>query len=354
MKGFVKFLITVLIAALCTIYASIKGIPALTWGVLCACVVIILILYIANILMYIGTLLYSKNPQKGIALMRVAYKTHRLNPSHQLIFAYLLLRCAEVEEAENVMAKATVIGKHALKEDEFNAVKLNRALITWKKGDLSQAIVQLEELYAAGYRTNGLYGSLGSFYILNKEFDKALELSEEALKADSSNLVALDNKGQSFIGLGMLDEAMKVYEELIPQKPGFLEAYFNYGTILEKRDKLQEAKYNYETALTYDEKYLSTITHDEVCEAIENIDKISIDNVKIEDIVYEGTTEHIEVDVSEELSDIETVEIDIPAPTTEEIVAEVIQNAVTEKEEAQAEEFEELSEDENNPGGDNA
>ena len=86
-----------------------------------------------------------------------------------LIFAFLILRNGELDEAETVMTKAIVMGKHALKPEEFQAVKLNRALITWKKGNLSQAIVQLEELYAEGYSTAGLYGSLGSFYILNKE-----------------------------------------------------------------------------------------------------------------------------------------------------------------------------------------
>lgn len=348
MKGIIKFFTTILIAVLCTIYASTKGIPLLTWGVLAASVIVILALYIANILMYFGVSIYKSNQEKGIKLMRAAYKTRRLCPSYQLIFAYLLLRCGNIEEAESVMTKATVIGKHALTEKEFNAVKLNRALITWKSGDLSQAIVQLEELYADDYKTDGLYGSLGSFYILNKEFDKALELSEEALNANSSNLVALDNKGQAYIGLGMLDEALEVYEQLIPQKPKFLEAYFNYGTILEKKDRLQEAKYNYETALTFDEKYLSTITHDEVCEAIINIDKISIDNVKIEDIVYEGTTDNSIVDVFEELSDIENVEIDIQAPTTEEIVAEAILVADSKKEET-AESTDETADSENKP-----
>ena len=315
MKGFIKFIIALLIPTLCTWYASTKGIPVVTWSVLIVTVAGVLFAFRASILMTIGVNIYHSNPQAGIKVMRLAYKTRKLSPSHQLIFAFIILRNGEIDEAESIMTKATVIGKHALTDTEFKAVEFNRSLITWKKGDLSQAIVQMEDLYANGYKTNGLYGSLGSLYNLNKEYSKAIALATEGLEANSTDLVSLDNLGQAYIGLGMLDEALKVYEELIPMHPRFLEAYYNYGTILEKKDKLTEAKYNYETALTIDEKYLSTVSHDEVCEAIDRICDISIDNVKIEDIVYEGTTEPIKYDSSEELSDIESIEIDIPIPS---------------------------------------
>lgn len=311
MKGFLKFLIAVLIPALCTWYVSSYNIPLLTWGVLIVTILLVVFIFRTNLLMFAGVNIYRSNPQMGLKIMRKAYKTRRLNPSYQLIFAYLILRNGELDEAETIMTKATIIGKHALKPEEFQAVKLNRALITWKKGDLSQAIVQLEELYAEGYATAGLYGSLGSFYLLNKEYGKALELSQEGIKKLPSDLVILDNIGQAYIGLGMLDDAFKVYENLIPRKPSFPEAYYNYATILEKRDRLTKAKRNYETALSLDEKFLSTITTDEICEAIDRINNISIDNVKIEDIVYEGTTAPIEYDTSKELSSIEDVKVEV-------------------------------------------
>ena len=330
MKSILKFIVAILIPTLCTWYASTKGIPALTYGVLAVTVLGVLYIFRASILMFIGASVYRSKADAGIKIMRLAYKTHKLSPSHQLIFAYIILRNGELEEAENIINKATVIGKHALKEEEFNAVKLNRALITWKKGDLSQAIVQLEELHAEGYSSAVLFGSLGSFYLINKEYDKALELSQKALAAYPDNAVNLDNMGQAYIGLGCLDEAMELYKKLIPQKPGFLEAYYNYGTILEKKDMLTEAKYNFETALTYDEKFLSVISHDEVCEAIDRINNISIENVVIEDIVYEGTTEPIEFNSSEELSAIEEVEINIDIPT-EVTPVETAENPETEE-----------------------
>ena len=321
MKGFFKFLFAILLPTLCTWYASTYNMPVVTWSVLAITLIFVIFIFRSNLLMVAGINIYRTNHAKGIKIMRSAYKTRKLSPSHQLIFAYLILRNGELDEADAVMTKATVMGKHALKPEEFQAVKLNRALITWKKGNLSQAIVQLEELYAEGYATAGLYGSLGSFYLLNKEYDKALELCREGLEKLPSDLVILDNIGQAYIGLGMLDDALKVYENLIPKKPNFLEAYYNYATILEKRDRLTRAKHNYETALTIDEKFLSTVTHDEVCEALERINNLSISNVKIEDIVYEGTTAPVEYDSSKELSSIDEVVVDVDvadAPATSE------------------------------------
>ncbi len=316
MKSIIKFLFAILIPVICTWYASTKGIPALTIGVLVITLGAVIFVFRASLLMLAGTNVYRNNPQSGIRLMTAAYKTRKLNPSYQLIYAYIILRHGQLEESEAIMNKATVIGKHALNEKEFKEVEFNRALITWKRGDLSQAIVQLEELFANGYSSAALYGSLGSFYLLNKEYDKTIELSKKGIEEHANDLVNLDNLGQAYIGLGMLDEALEIYKNLIPQKPEFMEAYYNYATILEKRDKLSEAKYYYETALTYDEKFLSTITHDEICKAIERVQNISIENVDIENIVYEGVAEPIEFDASKELSDIETVNIDVSMPNS--------------------------------------
>jgi len=314
MKGFIKFVLAIALPIFCTMYASTKGIPLLTWSVFVVTFGIMLFVFRAGILMFIGVNIYRKNQKGGIRVMRWAYKTHKLSPSHQLIYAFIILRNGQLEEAETVISKALVMGKNTLTDEEKRTVDFNRALITWKKGDLSQAIVQLEELYDNGYNTAAMYGSLGSFYLLNKEYDKALELSQKAVQEKKADLVIYDNLGQAHIGLGNLNEALAVYSKIIPMRPRFLEAYYNYATILEKKDRLQEAKQYYEMALCYDEKFLSIITTDEICAAIERIDNISIENVKIEDIVYEGTTEAIAYDSSEELSDIEDVNVTIEIP----------------------------------------
>lgn len=283
MKGFIKGLISVAIPFLGAwyAYASTENI-LITLAVFAVILAVVLFIFRANLLLLAGMNVFGKNREKGLKLMRSAYKTGKLKPSAQLYYAYIILRNGELDEAETVMNKATVIGKHALKEEELKACEFNRAIITWKRGDLNSAIMEMEELYSEGYKTRGLYGSLGSFYNLNKEYDKAIELSIEGMDFNPDDLVTQDNLGQAYIGKGMLDEAIAVYDKLLAKVPAFLEAYYNYATIMENRGMLTEAKEYYEKALTYEEKYLSTVTHDEICEALSRIEDFSINTDDID------------------------------------------------------------------------
>ena len=273
---FIKAILIILFPIVCTVLASRLGNIFITIGALVLSIGIIFYICRANVLLTIGIGKFSSDIEKGVRIMRAAYKTGKLSASQQLYYSYLTLRAGNLDEAENVMNKATVIGKHTLNDLEFKQCEFNRAIITWKRGDLSSAIVALEELYADGYKTAGLYGTLGSFYLLNKEYERTVNFAKEGLEYSSDDKVSMDNLGQAYIGLGMLDEAQKVYEDLIPQKPSFLEPYYNYATIMEKRGELKPAKYYYETALTYDEKFLSTVTHDEICECIQRVEELML------------------------------------------------------------------------------
>jgi len=276
MKSFAKGIAGVLIPILCTWYASGFDNIFITIGVFLLTSAVSLFVFRANIIMIVGMRKYNEDPQKSIKIMRVAYNTGKLKPATQLVYAYLALRGGFIDEAETVISKALVMGKLTLTEQEVKASEFNRAIITWKRGDLASAIVELEELYGEGYKTSGLYGTLGCFYDINKEYEKAVELSKEGIDYSSSDTITRDNLGQAYIGLGMLDEAEGVYDELLAMGPKFMEPYYNYAVIMEKRGKLQEAKEYYEKALTYDEKFLSTITHDEICESLERVKELMI------------------------------------------------------------------------------
>lgn len=276
MKKLIKGILGLFLPIILTWIASGFGNIFLTIGVLMISYLVSAFVFRATLLMLFGMRKYADNPQKGLSYMRASYKTGKLNPSFQLYFAYLLLRNRELDEAETIINKAIVIGKHTLGEGEIKTSEFNRALITWKRGDLSSAIVELEELYEDGYHTSGLYGSLGSFYLINKEYEKALKLAKEGIEFSDTDLISRDNLGQAYIGLGMLDEAEEIYEELLPKEPKFMEPYFNYATVMEKRGNLKEAKEFYENALEYEEKFLSTITHEEIKASIDRIDELML------------------------------------------------------------------------------
>ena len=276
MKTFLKGLAGILLPPLAAWIASGYGKPVITIGVLIIGYLISAIFFRATVLMFIGARVYGKNRRRGLTVFGWAYKTRKLHPNHQLLYGYILLRNGKLDDAENVINKALVLGKHVLKDADIKASEFNRALITWKRGDLNAAIVELENLYEEGYKTSGLYDSLASLYLLNKEYEEAAKIAAEGVEYSEKDLVSRDNLGQAYIELGRIDEAEKIYEELIPQTPQFLEAYYNYATILERRGEMADARKYYGIALTIEEKFLSIISHDQVCEALDRVNELMI------------------------------------------------------------------------------
>ena len=133
----------------------------------------------------------------------------------------------------------------------------------------------LEELHDKGMCSTTLYGTLGYFYILSNEISKALEFNKEGYEYNCDNMIIEDNLGNCYILNSEFEKADEIYKKLFTQNPEFIEPYYNYGVLLEKRGMYDEAKKYYEKALEFPEKYLSTITHDEVKAAIENMDIFS-------------------------------------------------------------------------------
>lgn len=276
MKTFLRGLAGVFLPPVCAWLASGYGKTSITIGVLVIGYLISAFFFRATVLVFFGARIYGKNREKGLKVFDLAYKTRKLHPNYQLLYGYILLRNGRLDDAENVINKALVLGKHVLKDADIKASEFNRALITWKKGDLNAAIVELENLYEGGYKTSALYGALASLYLLNKEFEEAAKIASEGVEYSEKDPVSRDNLGQAYIELGRIDEAEKIYQELIPENPTFLEPYYNYATIMEKRGEMANAKKYYGIALTIEEKFLSIITHDQVCEALERVNELMI------------------------------------------------------------------------------
>lgn len=274
MKKVLTVLAYLLFPIIVTVIASGFGNIFITLGALVASLAVVAVILRADLFMLIGTFNYQKDRAKGLKWMEKSMKTGKMRAKSQLLYAYLLVRNGYIDDAESIINKTTYLGKDILKESDFKTADFNMALITWKRGNLNDAIMQMEELYSEGYLNSNLYGSLGYFYIANNEIDKAIEFSKEGAEYNPDDLITLDNLGQAYIAAGNLDEADEIYDKIFDNNPEFIEPFYNYATLLEKRGELTDAKECYEKALEYDEKYLSTVTHDMVKQAIERLDEI--------------------------------------------------------------------------------
>ena len=208
----------------------------------------------AQIIFFIGQNKYIKNHQSGIKLMEKAYMSGKLPPRQSLMFAYLVLRDGDVDKAEKLINKITYLKKKELKYESLMTAKINQALILWKKGDLKQAIEMLEEIYSSGYKTTVLYGTLGYFYILDGQI---------------SNMIIEDNLASNCMLAADYDRAEELYNKLFTQNPEFIEPYYNYALLMKTRGNRQQAAEFFNKALQYPEKFLSTVTHEQIKKELE-------------------------------------------------------------------------------------
>jgi tetratricopeptide (TPR) repeat protein len=222
----------------------------------------------ASFFSIIGTLNYSKGKlEKAINWYTRAYKTGRANSRTNVSYAYLLLKSGRIDESETILQKLL---SSSINNDDMMFAKSNLALAVWKKGDLDGAVSILEEIMP-DYTNSTIYGSLGYFYILKGDFDKALQFNLEAYEYNNTNTVILDNLGQTYHLTGQNEKALEIYKTLVAKNPAFPEAYFNYSLVLEKLGKPELALEMAEKALNYRLTFLSTISRDDIEEKIKEI-----------------------------------------------------------------------------------
>lgn len=239
-------------------------------------ILIALFLYLKpKIYTLIARRMYMVDHQKGFKWFQKAYDTGKMNPQQALIYAYLLIRNAEIDKAERLITSVLLNRKSELTQTNILASDLNMAIILWKKGDLKGAIKKMEYVYQTGYRSSVHYATLGVFYILNGDYEKALEFTLEGRDYSPCDQSINDNLGLCYYHLGENEKAKKVYEEIFDLKePDFIECYYNYGLCLEKDGEYEKAYEYFKKARSCAEKYLSTVKIAQVDLALDRVEKL--------------------------------------------------------------------------------
>ncbi len=275
-KGLLLFL---LVIVLTVVGGSSFGLIGGILGFLAA-IVVIIIANRATVMFMIGQRRYNMDDHQGAyKLMKKAYDTTKLAPAFTLMYAYMMIRDGMLTEAETVLNKVTYLNRRELTKEDLALANINKAIIMWKQDKLGEAIELLEDVYENGVKSTTLYGTLGYFYILDNRISKALEFNKEAYEYNSDNMIIADNLALNYILNSEFEKAEELYKMLFAQNPSFIEPYYNYALLLEKRMQYDEALEYYEKALEYPEKYLSTITHKDVYDAIQRLGGEPLDDV---------------------------------------------------------------------------
>lgn len=224
---------------------------------------ILFMVYRARVNLYIlrANKAYDKADVDGaMRLLEKAYQTNQMSAQQKVYYGYLALRCGKPDKAERLFQSAL-----QSKPDEKTKMqaKSNMALVLWKRKQLPEAIELMEEVFEH-YKTTAVYGSLGYFYILSGDIEKALKFNEEAYEFNSDDNVIRDNLGQIYYLKNDFDKAEEIYEELLRRQPEFPVPYYNYALVkLAKGDK-EAAILLMRKALTYRFTYIAGVSEDQI------------------------------------------------------------------------------------------
>ena len=233
---------------------------AIGFGVMVLSFMVLFMVFKPKIYTIRGRQKYSTDHDAGFKYMEKAYKTGRMDPQDTLIYAYMLLRDGHLVKAEKLIAGTIHQSKTKLTEKNLLAAELNRAIILWKRNDLDGAIKKMEDVYATGYRSTVHYQTLGVFYLLNNNLEKGEEFIMEAMDFNADDPSIRDNLGLLYIKQGKWENAEVVYETLFSETtPTFIEAHYNYATVLEHNGDYENAFKYYQSALGCPERFLSTV-----------------------------------------------------------------------------------------------
>jgi tetratricopeptide (TPR) repeat protein len=204
---------------------------------------------------------FNNEVPEALALYERAYNLKQSKPRTKVIYAYILLKQGEVEKADKILS--------ALMDTPLNPrdkadVIMNYSLVLWKTDRLPEAIELLEKLYNNGFKNTISYQSLGFFYILQGDLQKALNFNIEAYDYSNADTSIMDNLALTYYSLDRYDDAIELYAKIVETNPTFVTPYYFYALCLAKKEKYEEALEMLNKALSCNFTYLSYVKKDQV------------------------------------------------------------------------------------------
>lgn len=241
----------------------IFGIPI--WRIVLIVVLIFLVVKRADLVAGVAKIKYNKRqfPQ-AMKIFKTADKIGNLSVGNKILLGYVCLRCGELEEARKNLRLCLTLTKRD--SPDRNQVKNLLALVSWKEGNLADAIDELEEVVDSGYKNTVIYQNLGILYNLSDDKEKALKFNQEAYEYNSDDHIICDNLADAYSISGEYEKAAEIYADLMERdpKPRFPEAYYGYGKVLIALGKKEEGMEMIRTSLTKPFSYLSIRPKEEI------------------------------------------------------------------------------------------
>lgn len=211
------------------------------------------------------------NAERALLYFKKAYD-RKPKAANTLNYGYLLLRAGRLSEAETIINSAFMLSK--ITEDDKVRARMMLALVSWQKGDISEAIGIYEKLLENGENTT-VYANLGFLYIESGDIRKAYDFCRRAYEYNDSNNVILDNIAECAYRTGKLSEAREYLEKAINSKQPIAENYYHYARVLRDCGEPSEALKYARLAETMSINALSGIKKSDVSSLVSELENES-------------------------------------------------------------------------------
>lgn len=199
-------------------------------------------------------------------------------------YGLILLQDGNFEKALELFFKATQLNDKKAKRKSFVPPALNRTILLqkniplaiastyWRLNDMDKAISTLEDLRKKyEYVSPNTLVTLGYFYLLVKDYEKAKELSLLAINDDESFSSAWDNMGQIYLEQKDLKAAKENFLKAIELNPKSVDSLYHLGIIEEKENNKDKALEYFKKALDCNITSLNTVTKETINDKIKQL-----------------------------------------------------------------------------------
>ena len=178
----------------------------------------------------IGNMYYFfRKPDKAKEFYTIAVKRNTRNVKALYNYALDALHEGKAKEALEVFQRAEKINTKVLFE---KLIPLAISSCYWVLGDVDKAITTIEDLQKKfNYINPNTLTTLAYFYLLKRDFEKAEELTNKALKDNEAYAPAWDNLGQIYFTKGDNQKAKEYFEKALEYRESMTESLYYLSLI---------------------------------------------------------------------------------------------------------------------------
>ncbi len=212
------------------------------------------------------------NVEKGEKFYQKAYKTGLMNAQSKISYSSFCLRENRFDKGRRLLNEV-INSSRTSAEDKINA-KHNLAVLTWKEGNLEEAIKIATIVHKQMPSTN-TYGTLGVLLLENakkeKNYAETLEFLLEAYEYNDDDKTIADNLGEFYYITGQYVKAKEIYLKLLEKQILTPMPYYNYALVLKNMGDIDGARENFEKALSCRFTSILTVTKEMVRQEIDKL-----------------------------------------------------------------------------------